>query len=100
MEIKIQKEDLKKIILILMNKLEISAEDSFVLDEDLYWNILDEELYDPYKDPKNLTMGSLADDWAFSQNLVEGNRGMIDYDLVKIAAILKFLAKKNLNIEL
>lgn len=94
MEIKIQKENLKKIILILMNKLEISAEDSFVLDEDLYWNILDEELYDPYKDPKNLTMGSLADDWAFLQNVVEGNRGMINYDLVKIAAILKFLAKK------
>lgn len=96
MEIKIQKEDLKKMILIVMDKLETSAEDSFVLDEDLYWNILDEELYNPYSDPKNLTMGSLADDWVFLQNVIKENREMIDYDLVKMAAILKFLAKKKI----
>ncbi|WP_139785467.1 hypothetical protein [Chryseobacterium phocaeense] len=77
-----------------MNKLETSTEDTFILDEDLYWNILDEELYDPYKKPENFTMGSLADDWAFLQNVLEGNREMINYDLVKIAAILKFLAQK------
>lgn len=87
--------DIKKIIktlLVELNSLDIAS--SFTFDEDLYWNILDEELYDAYKDPVGLTMGSLIDDWEFLQPVLNGKREIIDYDLYKLAAILRFLGKK------
>ncbi|AYZ13733.1 hypothetical protein EGY05_18090 [Chryseobacterium arthrosphaerae] len=63
---------------------------------DLYWNIMDEELYNPYDEPGGFTMGSLTEDWEFLQKVVMGERQMINYDLYKLACILKFLGKSNI----
>lgn len=95
--IKIRLTDLKKIIKSLFNELnKLNDNTAFSLDEDFYWNILDEELYDVYKDPKELTMGRLFDDWEFLGKIVNNDREIIDYDLYKLAAILKFLGKKGI----
>ncbi|REC50331.1 hypothetical protein [Chryseobacterium pennipullorum] len=83
-----------KTLLVKLDNLDIAI--SFTLDEDVYWNILDEELYDAYKDPVGLTMGSLADDWSFLQAVLKGKREIVDYDLYKLAAILRFLGKKKI----
>jgi hypothetical protein len=95
--IKIKLTDLKKIIKSLFNELnKLDDNTAFSLDEDFYWNILDEELYAVYKDPKELTMGRLFDDWEFLGKVVNNDREIIDYDLYKLAAILKFLGKKGI----
>ena len=87
--------DIKKFIKILLLGLDnLNNDTSFTFDEDLYWNIQDEELYNAYKDPSELTMGSLIEDWGFLQTVVNGDREIIDYDIYKFAAILKFLGKK------
>lgn len=89
--------DLRKFINILSDKLEkLEDKNVVVLEDDLYWNILDEELYNPYHKPVQLTMGSLSEDWEFLQKVVNGEREMIDYDLYKLASILRFLGKKNM----
>lgn len=82
--------DIKKLVNML------SDEKVVELNEDLYWNILDEELYDPYETPMDFTMGSLSEDWLFLQRIVKKERDMIDYDLYKLASILRFLGKKNI----
>lgn len=90
----LKKADIKKLIEALLNKLEkLNDSTSFTFNNDLYWNITDEELYDPYKDPKELTMGSLIEDWEFLQNFLDGKREIIDYDLYKIASLIRFLGK-------
>ncbi len=38
-------------------------------------------------------MGSLVEDWEFLQNVLDGKREMIDYDLTKLASLLRFLRK-------
>lgn len=89
--------DVRKLINILSDELGKLDDNGVVkIHEDLYWNILDEELYEPYHDPAKLTMGSLAEDWEFLQKVREGEREMIDYDLYKLASILKFLGKHNI----
>ena len=86
--------DLKILFEIFLSKLNsLDNNQSITPDKDLYWNILDEELYDPYKDPVGLTMGSLTDDWEFLQKVMSGERDMIDYDLYKLAAILRCLGE-------
>ncbi|BFO65987.1 hypothetical protein [Chryseobacterium sp. KCF3-3] len=90
----LKKADIKKLIEALINELDkLNDSTSFTFDSDLYWNITDEELYNPYKDPIELTTGSLVEDWEFLQNILDGKREMIDYDLSKLASLLRFLGK-------
>lgn len=89
--------DLKILLEVFLSKLNsLDSNQSITLDKDLYWNILDEELYDPYKDPVGLTIGSLTDDWEFLQKVMTGERDMIDYDFYKLAAILRCLGSKGI----
>lgn len=56
--------NIRKLINILSDKLEkLEDKNVTILEDDLYWNILDEELYTSYNEPANLTMGSVAEDW-------------------------------------
>ena len=88
---------IRKLINILSDELEkLEHKNVAVLEDDLYWNILDEELYNPYHEPANLTIGSITEDWEFLQKVRDGEREMIDYDLYKLASILRFLGKKNI----
>ncbi|MGI9581767.1 hypothetical protein ACR1PO_11165 [Chryseobacterium sp. RRHN12] len=93
LELKIH--DIKKILKILIDKLDLIDETVFI-NQDLYWNILDTELYDVYKDPNELTIGSIVEDYEFISAVIEGNRDIIDYDLYKLSSILKFLGKNML----
>ncbi len=89
--------DLKILLEVLLSKLGSMDNSRPVFsDQDLYWNITDEELYDPYKKPVDLTMGSLTDDWEFLQKVMSGERDMIDYDLCKLAAIMRHLGSKEI----
>ncbi|WP_123921340.1 hypothetical protein [Chryseobacterium viscerum] len=93
-KLELKKADIQKLIEALLSELEkLNDSTSFAFDNDLYWNITNEELYDPYKDPKELTMGSLIEDWEFLQKVLDGKREIIDYDLYKIASLLRFLGK-------
>lgn len=94
--IEIQKEDLKKILYILIDKLEDSSCDNFSLEKDLYWNIPDEELYNVYKEPTDLTMGSLVEDWEFLQKVLRKEREVIGYDFNKISNILKSIGHSSI----
>ena len=38
-------------------------------------------------------MGSLVEDWEFLQKVVNDQREIIDYDLYKLASLLRFLGK-------
>lgn len=88
--------DIRKLINILSDELEKLDDKKVVkLEGDLYWNILDEELYNPYDEPAQLTMGSLKEDWEFLQKVLNREREIIDYDLYKLASILKFLGKNS-----
>lgn len=93
-KIEIKKKDLKNILLVLISKLEILDDSSFSLDKDLYWNIKDEELYNMYEEPKEITIGSLKDDWNFLQKILNEEREVIGYDFNKVSNILKIIGDK------
>lgn len=92
--------DIKRLIHVLSEELnKLNDADVIEFEDDPYWNILDKDLYDPYEEPKDLTMGSLTEDWLFLQKVLNKEREMIDYDLYKLGSILKFLGKKNIIIK-
>ena len=61
------------------------------IDEDYYWFVPKDRLYVPESEPTGLTLGSLEDDWAAANALVEPSRAPIGYDLVWVSALLRAL---------
>ncbi|PWN63548.1 hypothetical protein C1631_021440 [Chryseobacterium phosphatilyticum] len=94
--IEIQKEDIKKLLLTLIQKLEVSEISKFSFDKDLYWNISTEELFNIYEEPKELTIGSLKEDWEFLQKVINNDRDVLNFDFYKISAILKAISLSTL----
>ncbi|WP_213277055.1 hypothetical protein [Chryseobacterium indologenes] len=96
-KVKLNIAELKKLLNILLVHLNKQNNTAFVeFEKDLYWNITDEELYDPYKDPIDLTIGSLVEDWLFLQKVAKDEREILHYDFYKLGSILKFLGSKRL----
>lgn len=54
-----------------------------------YWAIPKANLYDTYDAGKQLTLGSLADDYQAVCKVASGSREPVAFDLVHIAAVIK-----------
>jgi hypothetical protein len=74
--------------------LEESGRDEFEVSDDYYWAISKEELYDPSKDPKDLTIGQLSDDWNELTAILNEESPPIGYALVWLSAILRNIGDK------
>ncbi|MGC5743710.1 hypothetical protein [Chryseobacterium sp. NFX27] len=94
--IEIQKEDLKKILFMLIDQLDNFPTDKFSLEKDLYWSIPDDKLYNAYQEPQDLTMGSLVEDWEFLQKILRKEREVLGYDFYKVSGILKSIGQSSI----
>ena len=86
--------ELEKIASILLSNLRESEGEKIELKNDFYWDISAEELYNPYEEPKNITLGQLSDDLAEIQRLNTSNDAVV-YDIKRLASILKALSLEN-----
>ncbi len=87
---KINKEELFLITNIL---LELLNDKIFVeIQEDFYWDISQKEIYNPYEDPKNLTLGQLSDDWQELKRILNGTHIPVGYDLKRLSNILRVIS--------
>jgi hypothetical protein len=65
------------------------------LDADYYWVIhRASDKYDPYSEPKNLSLGSLYDDWQRVEELAVGEAEPIARDLIQLAALLSYVGER------
>lgn len=75
--------------------LEETERDEFEVSEDYYWTISKEEVYDPSKDPGDLTIGQLSDDWNELNAILKEESPPIAYALVWLSAILRNIGEKS-----
>lgn len=68
--------------------------DSIELDQDLYWEIPEGQLYVLNQNPGNHTMGSLFDDLEFLQPLLTDRDRALSLMLLHVAPLLRYLALK------
>lgn len=64
--------------------------DVLPLEKDCYWEMSSNEIYNPYQEPKELTLGQLSEDWEGLKRAVASN-SIISYDLQRLGNILKAL---------
>jgi hypothetical protein len=91
---KVRVEELRTIAQILFEHLEASGRHEFEIDDDYYWVIPSEQLYDPTKDPKDLGLDQLTDNWEWLSRVRSGEQEPIAYHLVWLGAILRWVGEK------
>ncbi len=65
------------------------------LPEDYYWEISEEQRYDPAQNPKDLSLGQLSEDWDRVQQIVKGDAPPVGYALVWLASLLRKIGSAN-----
>jgi hypothetical protein len=64
---------------------------------DYYWNVPQGVRYDPHKEPQNLDLGQLTDDWQELQKVLQGDREPFAFDLVWMSTILRAIGEHSLG---
>ena len=82
--------ELRKASEVLLDHLEEVAGSTIVLDEDYFWSIFPDRLYDVEHPPTLDTLGSLADSLESVRSGVADPDGRLGYHLVWLADLLRF----------
>jgi hypothetical protein len=93
---KVNLDELNKITSLLLSKLKEKLGNEIEVNSDFYWDISDEDIYDPYQEPKNITLGQLSDEITEFQNSINSQNGAC-YDLKLLSNILKALYIENVG---
>lgn len=91
---KINIDQIIKITTHLLLKLKEHKGNEIELESDFYWDISLEEIYNPYKNPEDVTLGQLSDDLETVRKALESGDS-IPYDLKKVSEIIKALSIEN-----
>jgi len=67
--------------------------DSIQVEQDFYWHISQEDRYNPYQEPKNLTLGQLSSDWEEIKKIAVGESEPLGYSFVLLSSLLKYLGE-------
>ena len=94
MEVKLS--DLRIIFNKILDHLEKNGVTSIELEEDYYWEIPKNQVYNMHKDPKKLSIGQLYEDMEFLNNILKGRDEPIGYGLVWISSILRYIGEGNM----
>jgi len=92
---KVNIDEFKKIVSLLLSKLRDSKGNEIELKNDYYWDIPNDQLYSPYDNPNDMSLGQLSDDLNEIYRLSKSNEEAIPYDLKRVAEILKALSIEN-----
>ncbi len=86
--------DLRRISEKLFAHFERLGLDSFdVPSADYYWHIPKKQVYNPYEEPSDFTLGQLTDDWDELKRVLESEIEPFGYDLVRLSAILRAIGE-------
>jgi len=84
--------EIEKITLLLLSKLKESKGNEIELKKDYYWDISEDELYNPYATPKIDMLGQISFDLENVLKLLDEPDDALPYHLKILAIILKALS--------
>ncbi len=73
----------------LFKHLEDAGYSSVKISEASYWSIPKDELYDPYNEPSELTLGVLEEDWEQLEKILNESDDPVAYAFVWLSGILR-----------
>ena len=64
------------------------------IEVDYYWDVSPGARYDNYKQPTDLSVGQLSDDWTEIRRILDGTAEPVPYALVWAAALLRRIGEQ------
>ena len=94
MNLVIKTSDLRKITNLLFDHIEQDLQISSIpIEEDNYWNVPTEGLYNALKDPTDLDMGQLYEDWDFLTKITNKEEA-VSLMMIHLAPLLRYVGEK------
>ena len=91
---KINVDQLESVWQTLISNLRLKEIKEIDINESYYWSINDEDLYNVYKEPKELTIGNLEDEWTWLLNITNEPDDTIVYAFRWFSEILRAISIK------
>jgi len=87
--------DLRRSFDLLLSRMEAtSADGSVVLDQDLFWSVPSDGLYDVTREPQALTIGQLSESWQQLTDLLADQDRAVGHHLVWLADVLRAMGRE------
>ncbi|MEV0298358.1 hypothetical protein [Nocardia sp. NPDC050710] len=87
--------ELRRSVDLLLDHLEAATDgDTVRLDQDYFWSIPQDALYDIYRTPANLTIGQLSWSWEHLTDLLADPDQAVGHHLVWLADLLRAIGHK------
>jgi hypothetical protein len=86
-------EELRAIIAKLLDAVETN-EAEVEIEADYYWDVPNDDRYDRYASPTQLTIGQLSDDWNELKRIGRGEAAALPYALVWASSILRRIGEQ------
>jgi len=94
--IQIDQGELIRALTVIVDHLKAQRETSvFEILEDYYWEVSEQQLYDPTQDPSQFTLAQLSHDWECISQILTGDSPPIGYALVWLSALLRAIGQKH-----
>lgn len=93
---------LKQLVSAIFLKFEEDGISSLEVDEDFYWHIPRDKIYNPYEEPKteDLSLGQLSDDWETLHAAVISGAEIEYGSLIKLSSLLRNLGEKVIFVDM
>ena len=88
---------LKTVAEILFRHLEENEVKVVTIPHDYYWQVPKEVRYDPYNQPKDLTLGQLSDDMTELERIVDKDTEPISFAFVWLANVLQSIGENTVT---
>ena len=89
----IKKQELIQIFEMLLEYLDKKNISSIMLEKDYYWNIPSDSWLEPYKEPEELDIGQLTDDWKYLLECLQKKNEPIGFAFVWLSNILRYIGE-------
>jgi hypothetical protein len=87
--LRIPVDDLRRAAELLLDHIRPAEGDVIELEQDMFWAVPPDALYDVYQEPTELSVGQLTDSWGNVSKLVRGEASPLSYDLVWLSDVLR-----------
>ena len=95
MNMKISTAEIRSIVETLCRHLDETDRSAIEVDEDYYWHVPDDEVFDVSKDPTELNVGQITDDWSELQKISDKTMPPIGHGFVWLSSVLRAIGNKN-----
>jgi len=93
----VELETLQKALEIVFTHLKQHGVKAVEIEEDFYWNVPSADVYDPIKEPADLDLGQLTDDWSRLLAITRDESIAVGYSLVWAGSILRRIGELHVD---